>query len=225
MRNLFWACCIIGLFGCASQPTTDALSSSIAINYPHDTAIIYAELLYITGSVAHPPQTLTLQLLDTEDNIVNEIAVTADESQWTVEFDHDYQGKPSEMTLRAIDPDTGSVQDEVVLVVSSLDTRPDGVFGTILAPTNGSQVGGDSILVQGRVSGVESILIEVKGDEGTIDSQEIAATNPYKIDDVLWQSELNLNGYIGQATLNLYDLPNITDPLHSIILTVLAAAG
>lgn len=236
---------LIGACGGTTSDNDDAQSSAVVINHPQDSDIIYAETLYVSGQVASPPQQFTLEVLDTEDQVIRQVNVDAQTAEWTVELVHGYTGDPTEVTVQAVPLTSLSSEasatestvivlpyDSVAILLTDLSNRPDGVFANITTPTNGVDIGGDILPIFGRVSGTDSITVSLISSEAdgqqVISEQTIGLNNPYLIDEITWQAELPTEGYTGQAFIRVTTRDPQTNAeleLDRIIVTVITTAG
>jgi len=219
--------------GASTQPTaTPMLTGSIDILYPQTGTIVYAESLYLSGTVADVEQlTFTLQVIGADEQIIAQTNVDTPAGDWQIELIHGYTGEPTEATIRAIPLTGDGIYDSASIIISANSYRPEGVFGSIITPGDGDIVGGDMLLVEGSVSGVfegtfQLALINAAGT--MIDEQTITAFNPYFIDEVPYQAELATNAYTGPATIRAYALSaddGSEIPLGSVSITIESSAG
>ncbi len=214
----------------APTPTNRPLQSAVVIDHPSDGTIIYAETLYITGRVSEVAQQFNIEVVDIDGNVIYTITVDSLPGEWQRELVHGYTGEPSEFILRVVpaSPDaTFEIYDSSAILLSDVNNRPAGIYGAITQPINGAQIGGDMILVSGRISGAAQVRVEVVTDTGdTLDTAEALMTNPYLLDEVIWQAEITLGNYIGQVTLLAVAI-NADDEIElgRINLSIGAAAG
>lgn len=176
----------------------------VALTSPIEGAIIYSEALYITGTITHPAP-LQVDLLVDDQPIASGLSRPSTEV-WALEIHHAYAGDPIEASLRVSNPETNDIYQEVMIVLSQLAERPDGAFGGVVSPSNGADIGGDFVVVQGRVSGVRDEIITVKliDDRQTIlDQQTIAIHNPYLVDDLPFRAELAIHHFVGLAIIEV----------------------
>jgi hypothetical protein len=234
---LMAAACSPGTPAAPAPPTLPPLSGTVEIDFPQDGTVIYAESLYVSGSASGVPDNqFTLKLVNADDQTLNQATVQVDDSgKWQVELVHGVEGEPSEMAIFAVpsyaDAPAGSDYDIRSVVIASKDYRPEGVFGSILAPFEGSSVGGDIIPVNGTVSGVfeGEFTLELTAEDGTLlDSQQVLAMNPNFIDEVPWSAEIATQGYTGQATIRAYAISardGSEIPLGSVQIEITRSAG
>lgn len=209
------------------------LRGAVTLTNPPDSAVIYASTLYAAGtSVDLPDSRFLLRLEDAEGASIAETTVTAaEDGAWTVELVHGYTGDPTEATLLALpipNPSTGAAPKgqyaAATLLLSGIEHRPEGMFLDILFPTEGAEAGGDSIQVEGRISGMGGALtVELMSSDGVVlDSQTIEVANPYQVDDLPWSAELTPGEFVGSAVINVSLGDSLSDSV-PIILT--SAAG
>ncbi len=234
---IMWSMAAWGLSACGlsnEQPTAQVVipqvNQQVTIDHPPNSAVIYAEVLFIGGSIAQDTA-FTLQIMTVDDEIIAETQVNATAGNWTVELMHGYTGDPTEVVIQAMQDDT--LLASTAILLTDVSYRPEGVYGSILLPENGSEAGGDMILVSGRASGVDTLLVEVIGDDDqVIGSQVVILMNPYFIDEVPWEAALNVTGYTGQAVIRVTadDAQNdtaaqIENPLDVVRITLTNVAG
>lgn len=193
----------------AAPPSTPALSGSVDILFPQDGTIIYSELIYLSGTAQGlPSEGFRLRLLDTAENAIAEATVQPQDGQWSVELPHNYTGDPTEVIILALPVDTtlSGDYDVASILLSTLANRPEGVYGSILAPLEGEAIGGDFVEVSGMASGVfeNTIIIALENDSGVISQQIVTLNNPYFIDEVPWTASLPTQGALGPATVRMF---------------------
>ncbi len=191
-------------------PTTETLEGTVEIEFPMSGAIIYAETLFIHGTSSDIPEAgFQIQLLNPDDSIISEADIQPEENgSWSIEIVHEYSGDPTEVTVIAKPSSSDSSLDYDIesILLSTLENRPEGVFGSILSPADDSAVGGDFILISGRASGLfENMFgLILENSEGEIITEMgISLNNPNFIDDMLWEAELPRNDFIGNATIRI----------------------
>jgi hypothetical protein len=209
---LLLAAAMIFLTACeaATSPTPAPPASPVDIVHPLEGTVIYAEMIYLSGTLQGEPLGFRLELIGTDDTIIAQTTLNEEPGNWQVELIHGYAGDPSEITIRAVaDDDPTQTYDTVTVFIADSDHRPPGSFGTIIEPAPDSGVGGDSILVQGTASGLfenEFILVLVAPDDSVIDEQFVLLSNPYFIDEVPWQAEFTGGDYTGPAEIRAYHI-------------------
>jgi hypothetical protein len=215
MRKSGWILLfLLFLVGCSSQPPAATptagpapLAGTVDIQVPVSGAVIYSELLYLAGTAdGIPAEGFKIQVFDLDQALLAEAIVQPANGAWTVEIPHQYQGEPIEATIVAtgIDAEAGQDYDVEAIALSALANRPEGAFGTIISPMNGSDTGGDQIPVFGTGSGLfeNTLIVQLRQADGTvIDEQIVTLTNPYFVDEVVWSTEMMTNGYTGSAEL------------------------
>ena len=206
-----------------------AFNASVSITHPPDGSILYAESLFVAGT-ASAPQTFRVELVDFNGAVIADGIVETAGGGWSLEVPHSYQGDPGEATVRAVPLDEGSDQyDQSLVLLSPLDERPEGAFGTVTFPAVGAEVGGDVIPVEGRASGLpgNALTIELIGDDGAaIDSQLVILQNPYYVDDLPWSVTISPQDYVGSATIHVYfSPPDAETPTVEVIPVVVGSAA
>lgn len=196
-------------------PTPPEITGRVEITMPQPATVVYAEALYLSGTAENiPDNRFTLHLLDSDDQLLAQTAVTVQEDgRWQVELVHGYSGDPDEASILALPsypgaPAGGTYAARSIMLAGS-SARPEGAFGSITGPLEGDSIGGDFIQVSGTVSGVfenEFTLELVSADGRVIDQRPVLTANPYYVDEVPWSAELATNGYTGPATVRAYDL-------------------
>lgn len=195
-----------------SEPTQETLQGAVDITFPMSGAIIYSETIILQGTATNiPDDGFQIQLVTPDENVIAEATVQPeDDSSWFVEIVHGFTDDPTEVTIVAKNTDPNSVLDYDIelIALSNLENRPDGVFGSILSPTEGMQVGGDMILVSGRGSGFfeGTFILRLENAEGEVVTEmPVTMQNPNFIDDMLWEAELARNDFIGNGTLYMLE--------------------
>jgi Immunoglobulin-like domain of bacterial spore germination len=198
-----------------AQPTATlepTLQGTVNITTPMSGALIYAEALWIAGEADNVPQAgFKLRVVTAEDVVLAETTVQPQDGQWLVELVHGYTGDPSEVSIYALALDERIVQDYDIetILIAPLAMRPEGVFGSIHAPQDGATPGGDTILVTGSASGVfeNQFTLTLEQPDGTeIASVPVTMTNPYFVDEMLWEASLPTHDYTGPAVIRAYAL-------------------
>lgn len=203
---LIAASCTPGASGPTPTPTPPPLTGEVNVETPQDGSIIYAELLYVSGTARDlPPEGFRLQLVGSDEELLFEQSVRVEGERWQVEIPHGFSGVPSEAALYILpaDPVVEGDYGVISLALASLDQRPEGSFATIRAPGAGAVVGGDEILTYGTASGLfeNTFILRLEQDGAVIDEQIITINNPYFVDDVSWTASLRTQGRSGNATI------------------------
>jgi hypothetical protein len=194
-----------------SAPTTVVLQGNIDIVYPMSGSIIYAESLYIQGTAENvPAEGFLIQVIAPDDSVIAQSSVLPQDGQWLVELPHNYNGDPTEATIiaKGTDASTPGDYDIASIVISGAANRPEGIFGSIIVPSEGETVGGDSIFVSGRGSGFFEnsfvLVLETADDGEEISTTIVTMHNPYFMDDMIWEAELARNDFVGNAVIRAY---------------------
>lgn len=214
--------------------TPAPLPGSVEIDVPQNGAIIYAEMMFISGTADDlPDEGFLLEVVTASGEELVETTVQPEDGTWQVEVPHGYEGDPMEAQIfaRPVSEMFEGEYDVETVAVSSQDNRPEGTFGSIMTPGEGVTLGGDSIEVSGTASGLfENTLIVVLEDtEGdVIDEEILTITNPYFVDEMVWSTTLETNGYTGEVTVRAYyqdarDGDEVT--LDEVTFTLQVAAG
>jgi hypothetical protein len=192
-------------------PTLPSLQGDVDITYPISGSIIYAESLFLQGTASNiPVEGFKIQVIAPDDSILAETIAQPEGDSWQVELLHKYTGEPIETVIIARSLNNAIPEDYDIesIVISSLEYRPEGVFGSIIVPTPNLTVGGDQIQVVGRGSGFFEgtfMLALEEADDGTEISQVIVTMlNPYYIDDMIWEADVPTNDFTGYAVLRMY---------------------
>lgn len=196
-----------------SQPSDNptSFSGEVDIIQPLEGTVIYAESMLIIGTLfGSESETFTLQLVNPDDDIIAETTLTVSRGNWEVEIPHGYTGNPTAITIRAV-PENFELgaYDSVSIFMADLSFRPEGTFVTVRAPAQDAPVGGDSILIEGSVSGLSTnmLLVALVDAEGsTLAEQTIEVFNPFFIDETLWNVEFALGTYVGEAQIQVSDV-------------------
>ena len=196
------------LVGCT---TSDSGSNEppVTITHPPEGAVIYAESLLVRGAtVDSDPQTFTVRVTDSAGDTLVDTQVDASGGVWQVELPHGYSDDPAAFNVQVVivEDDDQLVPDSVGITLAAIEFRPEGVFGNIVIPAEDAPVGGDSISIEGTVSGTfeNTFVVElVDAAENAISSTVVTVTNPYFVDEIPWSTTLATTGYTGEATLNM----------------------
>jgi hypothetical protein len=191
-------------------PTVPTLQGQVDIITPQSGSIIYSEALYLQGSAEDVPEEgFRLRVVTALDEVLTETVVRPEDGQWLVELVHEYRGDPTEVSIYALPVNEAIPLDydvEAIMLVA-LALRPEGVFGSIQAPQEGSTPGGDTIPVSGTASGVfeNMFTVVMEQPDGTeISSVGVTMSNPYFIDEMVWETDLPTNDYTGPAVIRAY---------------------
>ena len=213
------------------SPTEPPLIGAVEITSPKLGSIIYAETLFISGTI-QGVDAFTLHIETATGEVLFDGTITGIDGYWSREIVHGYAGEPIEAIIQAKSTDSRvSLQyDELPILISSLAYREEGIFGLILFPSEQQSVGGDSIQIEGTASGIPDsrLSVTLRYDEGLIDKQIIVLDNPYRLDERTWSADLLTNGYLGTAFIDIA----YTDPetqseqiLDTISIIIGSAAG
>ena len=188
------------------MPTEPSLIGRVDIASPQLGSIIYAELLFASGSI-QGVDAFQLRVETVDGDVLYDAKITGIDGHWRREIVHGYSGEPIEAVIRAksANSQVKSVYDEVPILISSLAYREEGIIGKILFPTEQQTVGGDSIQVTGTASSIPDnrLSLMLRYDDGLLDKQIIALDNPYQIDERVWSADLLTNGYLGEAFIDI----------------------
>lgn len=191
--------------------TTAPLQGDVDIVYPISGSIIYSEALWLQGTAENvPADGFMLQVIAPDDTVLAQSIVVPQDGQWQVELPHNYNGDPTEATIiaKSIDTSIAGDYDIVSILISAASNRPEGVFGSIIVPSEGETVGGDTIYVSGRGSGFFEntivVVLETADDAEQISNVIVTMHNPYFMDDMIWEAELPRNDFVGNAVIRGY---------------------
>jgi hypothetical protein len=204
-------------------PTIPALSGDVHIVYPQDGATIYSEVLIISGTATTPD--FALKLVAPDETIIAQTTIQSQADTWQIELVHSYNGEPIEVNVSAVPIDTNitTEYDTLTIVLSRIENRPEGIFGSITSPSEGGTVGGEVIPISGMASGLSEISLALIGSDGAnIDSRDVALYNPYLVDDMPWTAELATNGYLGDAKIRI---TNNENSISSVDVKITSEAG
>lgn len=224
MKPFLFLTLLLLLTACGGNP--DAISGSVTLSYPPDGTIVYASALHLKGMLADvPSQSLLIRLANTGGVTLSETILETEAGEWSLDLVHGYTGEPSEAIisiLPAEKPEAGVFASTTILL-AALEHRPEGVYVDVRSPVDGAEAGGDSIEVTGRVSGAESVRLELVSSNGAvIDSKTIETGSVYLVDDVPFTTGLATTNYTGTALLNIYAGDELVES-RTIIMT--SAAG
>lgn len=221
---LIWPLVLTACAGPASSP----LDGRVTLTGPPDGAVIYASALRVSGTLADVDEkVLLVRLSDPDATVISEASVNAEAGDWAIELVHDYSGEPVEVLVEVLPadaPDAG-VMAAASILMAGLEHRPDGAFGDVIFPNQGTAVGGDQIVVTGRASGLpdQTFTVELVASDGTVlDSQTVTLAGPFALDDLPWQVDLSLTDYTGNAVVTVRFSDELTE---TIAVLVTDAAG
>jgi len=238
LRLFFLLFIIASLSACGSDtpteppaPTQPPLIGAVDITSPKLGSVIYAETLYVSGTI-QGVDVFKLHIETLTGEILFDGEITGIDGHWNKEIVHDYTGEPIEAIIQAKSTDSRvSLQyDELPILIASVVYREEGIFGLVLSPTEQQSVGGDSLQIEGTASGIPDnrLAIMLRHDEGLVDKQVIILDNPYRIDARTWSADLLTNGYLGTAFIDIaYTDPetNSEHILDTISIIIGSAAG
>jgi len=213
LRNMLILLLPVLLAACAAgdsgqpTPTTAPFTSDVTVVQPQAGTVIYAEAVRVSGTVnGEAAQTLRIVLVDADAEILASSILDAAPGEWSVELPHGYQGEPAAIDL-LVQPngeDTGADYARIPLTFADITHRPDGAFASIRFPSEGDALGGDTVLVEGSVSGVRAITVTLlDANDEIIDAREIDLSHEFAVDEVPWQVELSPGGYAGAARVEV----------------------
>lgn len=191
------------------EATQATLQGTVDIMSPLSGAIIYAETIFLSGTATDvPDEGFQIQLIAPDDSVVAEATVQPTDGQWAVDIVHNYTGDPTEVNIvaKSVDSTNTLTYDIESIVLSTLENRPEGTFGEITSPTDGTSIGGDSLLVSGRGSGFfenNFVLILEAPDGEVIEEIPVTLNNPNFVDDMLWEAEIPRGDFVGNAVIRM----------------------
>lgn len=208
--------------------TSHPTAGKIVVISPSAGDTLYAELIYIAGDIQTAPQTLRAQLRDIDDNLLATAPIITQFGMWAIEIPRpSYIGEATIEIVSAIDSTV--IYEQIPVFLGDSANRLNGTFGSLITPSDGEQIGGDTILVSGRASGVMSnkIQLVLQSGDGTTAIHEVILNHPYALDDMYWQTDLPLAGLTGSVTLTAYfTSPDAPDPIFSrVTLVITQVAG
>lgn len=210
--------------------TVQPFIAQVEITSPRSGSIIYAESIVVSGTVSGSPQQFVVQLVTPDDVEIARAEVDSQPGAWSVEIPNPRTDEPIEAEIRLISASgEDGAYDRVSVLLDDLSNRAEGVYGSVTLPRTGMEVGGDIIIVEGRVSGVENITIQLTDDTSVniISSVILDVGNPYAVDDVQWQAEIPTNGYTGSGVITVFftSPTDDTEPLVELIPVVITQAA
>jgi hypothetical protein len=217
-----------------TEPTVVHPTGSVEINTPAEGAVIYSEVIALTGTAANLPEdAFALTLTGPDGELIASAAVRGASGSWGIELTHTYNSEPIDVTINAhsLDSSIAGVYAQRSIALAGLSYRPEGMFASIDLPANDSIVGGEFLLVTGTASGVPgyALTIDLIADDGRVIARTYASTaNPYLIDDMPWTAELATHNHVGPATIQcgaLNEAENTVVLLDSIHINMDTAAG
>jgi len=232
---------LLGLAACAPTPSTGSAASpaplvlqgSVDILGPSAGWIIYDSLLTAYGtSEGLPAEGFLLRVLDVDGATLLQSAILpAADGRWQARLLHDYQGQPSEITLRAesLNPRLTDDYDTETAAISGLAYRPQGRSAALMGLSEGQAIGGEQLLIQGSASGfVEGqLLLRLTTRDDTPISEAVVPLPASPLDEVIWQVELPSGGQPQPVVLRLLarEADGSTSTLQEIRLQLSQAAG
>lgn len=195
--------------GPTPTPTQPAPRGQVEIQSPAEGTVIYAESMVVSGTAADlPPDGFHLRVVTAAEETLAETTIVPVDGRWQVEFPHGYSGDPTEVIIYALPVDSTAAGDyeAISVMISSAEFRPEGTFGTLLLPADGSTIGGDTIEIIGTASGVfeGTVQLVLETDEAIISEITLTLNNPSIIDEVPFTAELSIGAYDGPARIRLY---------------------
>ena len=193
-------------------PTIPVLVGQADILTPATGSIIYSETLTISGTANDlPPEGFTVRVITAQDDLLAETTLRTadlDAGRWSLQIAHGYVGQPTEISVlaAAANPVIPGRYDVSSVLLLPLSERPEGVFGSIRFPASDAVVGGDSIQVEGTLSGVADgrftlALYERAGD--LISEQPVVLDGYTALDEGVWTATVQTNSYVGPAVLRM----------------------
>jgi len=214
--SIVWFACLIVLAACGVPnipaetpiPTVPPLIGNVTIDQPASGAIIYAETIRLSGTATDiPAEGFVLRLSVNEETVV-ESTIQPEDGVWSVQWVHEYTGEPTEATLIALSPNPLILPEYTtsLIVLSSLEYRPEGVFGRLLFPNAEEVLGGDQLQVRGTASGIpeNTLRIVLENNAGIISEQTVMVENPFFVDEMIWSADLPVTGETGPATIRVF---------------------
>jgi hypothetical protein len=230
LRFLLFSLC---LTACSSEsvtvtPQAAALTGTVQLIEPPAGAVIYAEVMRISGTAEGVPAGGFVLVVSANDAEIARSRVLVSEGAWQIELLHGYRGDPVEASISAISPDpaVSEAYAHRLIALSSLAQRPAGAFARVTSNTHEGTLGGDLIRIEGMASGLAEnrlMLRLLTPEEDLISESSITVTNPFIVDEMPWSADLSRGDYTGPATLELRDAAGAV--LSSQAVTVESAAG
>lgn len=225
--GLAWGLALLTLSACAPPAPP---SPSVSMTSPPDTAVIYASALYAAGT-ARNVSAFTLRLTTAAGITLTETQVRpAADGVWSVELVHGHTGDPVAATLAAL-PVSPAAEGEAgplaraEVLLAGVEHRPEGAYVDLMTPVDGAEVGGDSLIVEGRVSGWlggSFTVALVSSFDETLDTRVVEIPDPHVINDLPWAVALSPGEYTGSAVIVVTFADGTRE---SVAVVVSAAAG
>lgn len=117
------------LSACSPAPTVEptvvpvTLDGKVDILNPQPDTAIYDEVLTVSGTADLPR--FTLQLIDSDDQLLNQVIVQPSDGVWCVELPHRYAGEPMPVRVVASPLDAVGEYASAAFTLSGWDYRPD----------------------------------------------------------------------------------------------------
>ncbi|HEX2622065.1 MAG TPA: hypothetical protein VHL11_18035 [Phototrophicaceae bacterium] len=216
--------CACGVLNPGPTATPDPLDGKVALISPPAGSVIYASALYIAGTLADvPTKALLVRVVDDNQTVIAQARVDAISGDWSTELIHGYSGDPNPVTVQivpAIAPDAGVLASSQI-VFAPLADRPEGTFVTIATPTDGTELGGDSIPVTGTASGIpeNAFMVDLlDSSQQILAHQQITLAGRYPVDEIPWSTTLVPGDYIGNAIIRI-TLPDGMEQSIAVVIT------
>lgn len=213
MRLISLLLLFLFLTACSATPT-DPSTGTITLIYPPENATIYSDLLTVSGTLSDVPmQSIRFEIIDADGTIRAHAMATVTTGAWTIEIPLPAVVQPESYRLAIVVGDTpyhvnvtDRTADTAIFVTrpftrAPLSERIDEITVTIDLEA-GATIGGDTIPVNGRASGITTFTVELVDSTQTIlASQRITRPNP--LDEAPWLAELAPGAYTGSALIRV----------------------
>jgi hypothetical protein len=214
MRYILFALLMSALVGCAganTPPPTPTLPIPLGeVNFilPQAGTVYYSEVMTLFGTASDiPPSGFILRVFGNENRLITQTTVVPVDGNWSVEIPITDITTPEFVTVQAFSTDTSILapySNQTTALLSLLNLRPDGVYGTIFLPEVDAVMGGEEIPVSGTASGLfeGTLLVRMVDENDTLVTEQVLTLSaPSPFDEVPFNVSLLTNGYSGPATI------------------------
>jgi hypothetical protein len=219
MRALILSILLLLIAACG--PTVPPIGV-IALTYPPANSTIYSDLLTVSGTLSDAPtQAIRVEVIDAAGEIRAHATAMITAGEWTLTLPLPAVSQPEAYQVEIVAGDAPFPQRSAdtaifasqTVVRAPLGERIDEPIMTIDLEA-GTAIGGDTIPVNGRVSGWSAFTVELVDSSGVMRSSQ-AITLPNRLDEVAWSVALAPGSATGSALIRVMSdgAPILTVPI------------
>lgn len=216
---------VLCISACNGLPasTPDPMAGTVTLDSPPDGAVIYASALGVSGTLADvAAKPLLVRLIKPDGGVIAQARVEAQQGEWSTEIIHGYTGEPTRVTVEVLPAQAveAGILASSGIIVASLSERPDGAFINVVLPQDGTEIGGDEVLVMGTASGFpqNQLLVELVDSSGIVlDFETVTLRSRYAIDEIPWELSLTPQAYHGNAVVRVSAEGEVLDTIAVIV--------